>query len=112
MNVADLIPLPAGRDAFRRSRERFVPDRAGCYVITTFEGIILYIGLTVSLRRRMNDHLDTPAKVTATALGRGVWFHWLETRDTNMLERTWLNMHLNAEGKLPPLNHLYSPTMV
>jgi hypothetical protein len=58
----------------------------------------------------MVQHLDTPQKVAPTPLGRATWIYWLDTLDTNKVERTWLNMHLLAEGSLPVLNSLYSPT--
>ena len=108
MNIASLIPLPGRREPFRRDRERFVPVKAGCYALTTFGGVVLYVGLAVNLRRRMNDHLDTPEKVNLTKHGRAVWFHWLETDETSKVERTWLNIHIQHEGEMPILNQIYS----
>jgi len=90
-------------------RERFVPSAAGCYVLSTYEGVVLYVGLAVDLRRRMNDHLNTPGKRKLTEQGRAVWFHWVETDQTNMVERTWLNIHIQHEGVMPILNLTYSP---
>jgi hypothetical protein len=110
MNVAALIPQPTHKDAFRRNRERFIPEKSGCYVLTTFQGEILYIGLTNNLRRRMNQHLDSPAKVAPTKLGRAVIFHWMECADPSLVERTWMNIHIQHEGSLPILNSVYSPT--
>ena len=112
MNVSELIPKPLNRESFRRSREKFLPDTAGCYVITTFDGTVLYIGMSVGIRRRMIQHLDTPQKVLPTVLGKATWFYWLETADTNKVERTWLNIHNLAEGRLPILNSIYSPTAI
>ncbi len=109
MNIDALTPMPDKREPFRRSRERFIPNVPGCYVLTTFEGLVLYIGLTVDLRRRMNDHLDTPQKTNVTVKGRAVFFHWLETPETNKVERTWLNSHIQHEGVMPILNRVYSP---
>ena len=110
MISSGLIPQPSHREAFRRNRERFVPKKSGCYVLTTFSNVILYIGLAVNLRRRMNDHLDDPQKTAETSLGRAVLFHWIESPDTNQVERTWMNIHNEHEGSLPLLNKLYSPT--
>jgi hypothetical protein len=70
---------------------------------------VLYIGLADNLRRRMNDHLDNPSKTGETKQGRAVLFHWLETPDTNKVERTWMNIHMQNEGILPLLNRVYSP---
>lgn len=109
MNVTLLTPLPNKCEPFRRSRERLVPSASGCYALTTFEGVVLYVGLAVDLRRRMNDHLDTPEKTNLTDLGRAVWFHWFETDETNKVERTWQNISIQHDGTLPILNRVYSP---
>jgi hypothetical protein len=110
MNIVELVPQPTDSQPFSRSRERFVPARAGCYVLTTFEMIVLYIGLTDNLRRRMGQHLDNPEKTGLTKVGRAIFFHWCETGDTRKIERTWFNIHIQHEGGLPELNRVYSPT--
>ncbi len=110
MNIGELVPAPTHRDIFRRNRERFIPEASGCYVLTTFSQIVLYIGLTNNLRRRMNEHLDNSQKTSETELGRAVYFHWLEAADTNKVERTWMNIHIQHEGALPLLNGAFSPT--
>jgi hypothetical protein len=110
MNISELNPSPTHREPFEWSKERFVPETPGCYVLTTFEGAILYIGLTDNLRRRMNAHLDSPQKSGLTKNGRAIFFHWLETPDTYKVERTWLNTHSYTEGSLPLLNRMNSPT--
>jgi hypothetical protein len=110
MNVDALVPEASHCEAFKRSRERFVSEKSGCYALTTFSKIVLYIGLADNLRRRMNDHLDSPIKTGETELGRAVLFHWIESPDTNKIERTWMNIHIQHEGVLPLLNKMYSPT--
>jgi hypothetical protein len=110
MNLSELIPQPTHREPFRRNRERFVPETSGCYVLTSFLGEVLYVGLADNLRRRMNDHLDDPTKTGETRLGRAILFHWIESADTNKIERTWMNSHVVDEGTLPVLNKVYSPT--
>ncbi len=110
MNAADLVPTPIDRRPFRRRHQKFVPDRSGCYALSTFNGVVLYVGLAENLRRRMGEHLDTPEKISETRLGRAVWFHWVETIETNKVERTWMNIHIQFEGHLPELNKVYSPT--
>jgi hypothetical protein len=109
MNVIDLIPRPFEREAFRRDRLRYVPDCPGCYALATFSGTVLYVGLAKSLRRRMNDHLDSPRKTGETAHGRAILAYWITTEDLQRVERTWMNMHQIAEGRLPILNQIYSP---
>jgi hypothetical protein len=109
MNVGELVPQPQDVESFLRSRCGFVPETSGCYVLTTFSNVVLYVGLATSLRQRMNDHLDTPEKTQGTEKGRAILFHWLETADVNRVERTWMNIHIQHEGKLPVLNKVYSP---
>src|SRR5436190_13588217 len=75
MNVQDLDPPATNMEPFRRSHARFVPDAAGCYVLTTFGGDVLYLGLSVCLRRRFCEHLDSPLKTSTTPLGKAVKFH-------------------------------------
>lgn len=110
MNIAELIPPPSHREAFMRSRERFVPAASGCYVLTTLDGVVLYVGLADNLRRRMGQHLDNPEKTGLTKLGRAIFFHWYESAETEKVERTWMNIHIQHEGVLPVLNRAYSPT--
>lgn len=110
MNVSELVPKPLNFESFMRSRERYVPNSPGCYVLTTFGMEVLYIGLAKDLRRRMNQHLDSPNKTSETTGGRAILFYWLESEDLNKIERTWMNIHTLIEGKLPELNKIYSPT--
>jgi hypothetical protein len=110
MNISKLSPQPTHCESFKRSRERFVPETRGCYVLTTFSREVLYVGLAENLRRRLNDHLDNSIKVGETKLGRAVLFHWIASNDTNKIERTWMNTQLVNEGTLPILNKIYSPT--
>lgn len=112
MNVDKLVPLPTGKEPFRRNRVIFLPETTGCYVLTSFDGTILYIGLSVNIRRRFGEHLDTPAKLALTDAGRAIWVHWITHADTNKIERTWMNIHISTEGRLPVLNGAYSPVSI
>jgi excinuclease UvrABC nuclease subunit len=109
MNVDLLVPKPTKSESFRRTQGKFVPEVSGCYVLTTFSKEILYIGLSNNIRRRMDQHLDNPDKTRLTENGRAVFFYWIESEDTNKIERTWMNMHLQHEGVMPILNKIYSP---
>jgi hypothetical protein len=110
MKINILVPCPKTSEPFRRNMEKFVPTKPGCYALTTFDQEILYIGLTVNLRRRFNEHLDSAAKTELTTHGRAVLFHWAEAIEIKKVERTWLNIHLLNEGVLPVMNSVYSPT--
>lgn len=112
MKVSRLSPPVTASDAFRKSRERFLPGTAGCYVLTTFDGEVLYIGLASNLRRRIMQHLDSPQKTDTTPKGRAVMVHWLPTGDIEKVERTWLETHIRHEAVLPVLNRIHSPVSV
>lgn len=62
MNIRDLTPPPLKAEPFRRSHSQSVPTSGGCYVLTDLARNVLYIGLTVDLRRRLNEHLDSAEK--------------------------------------------------
>jgi hypothetical protein len=109
MNVSTLDPHPIKSEAFRRNREKFIPEGSGCYVLTNFLRQVMYIGLARNLRRRFNQHLDNNKKTEVTRLGKAVLLFWLETDDINKVERTWMNIHIQHEGTLPLLNAVYSP---
>ena len=110
MNIDRLVPAPIQFETFKRNRLRFIPETSGCYVLATFGKTVLYIGLAKSLRKRFNDHLDSPAKTSETQYGRAVFFFWIESGELNKIERTWMNIHTDHEGALPILNSIYSPT--
>lgn len=110
MNIEALNPGPDRKETFKRNREKSIPAAPGCYVLTNFVGEVLYIGLANDLRRRFGQHLDNPQKTGPTPLGVAVFFHWREHEEINKLERTWMNIHQLAEGRLPILNSVYSPT--
>jgi hypothetical protein len=110
MKVATLVPEPTRSEAFRRNRERFIPDAPGCYALTNFSREVMYVGLAKNLRRRFTQHLDNDQKTAVTSLGKVILFWWFETEDTRKVERTWMNIHIQHEGALPILNRVYSPT--
>ena len=76
MTVDKLVPVPARREIFTHSSLRFVPEVAGCYVLTTFDAVALYIGQSVNIRRRMNDDLNDRRKTQQTVVpqnGSTLW---------------------------------------
>ncbi len=112
MKVSELVPEPMQYETFKRNRLSYVPDRSGCYVLTTFLKVVLYVGLTENLRRRMNEHLDNPQKTGLSKSGRPIFFFWIEGDEINKIERTWMNIHILHEGTMPELNKMYSPTSI
>ena len=112
MNVQRLQPCPEYRENFRRDRQRFLPEAAGCYVLASFHDVVLYVGLTKDLRRRFGDHLNDPKKSSTTANGRAFFFYWLECEEVEKVERTWQNECMVVGGTLPILNDVASPVSI
>ena len=114
MNLSKLVPAPKNKESFQRSCSKFVPDSCGCYVLTTFNDVVLYVGLATNLRDRMEQHLDDPEKTSPTEKGRAVWFYWIQLRPLELerVERTWINIHEQLEAVKPILNSIHSPVRV
>jgi excinuclease UvrABC nuclease subunit len=111
MKVNELVPVPTDKVIFKLQSFKLVPKQEGCYVITTYNDEILYIGLSDNLYNRFQQHLDNPAKTNPTVIGRAIWFHYLiyDPRQLERLERTWLNQYESLNGRLPLLNKFNSP---
>jgi len=111
MKIDELIPKPTDKVQFKLSSFKTVPQENGCYVLTTFEDDILYIGLATNLYSRFQQHLDNPEKTNPTSEGKAIWFYFLTFDPKNLpkLERTWLNQFINKHGQLPILNKINSP---
>lgn len=111
MKIEQLVPKPEFKIQFKLSYFKNVPKVSGCYILTTIEDNILYIGLSENLNSRFQQHLDNPEKIMPTANGKAVWFYYMEYDDTNLpkLERTWLNQFQALHGEFPILNKVSSP---
>lgn len=111
MKIEELKPLPKAKVLFKQSSFKQVPNHSGCYILSTFENQILYIGLAENLNKRFNQHIENPEKIKPTNQGKAIWFYYLEYTSTNLeqLERTWLNQYVTCHGKRPVLNKVDSP---
>lgn len=111
MKVNQLIPEVNLRVQFSLRLRKIVPVKSGCYVLTTFNDEVLYIGLTDNLHRRFTQHRDSKAKREETPQGTAFWFYYLTMERSRIfrVERTWLNQHLELHGTLPILNKINSP---
>jgi excinuclease UvrABC nuclease subunit len=111
MKIEDLSPFPTNKVRFNLGSFKIVPKRSGCYVLTSFDNNILYIGLAINLNSRLIQHLDSPDKTKPTIEGKAIWFYYLEYSDTNLpkLERSWLNQFSSIHGTRPILNKVDSP---
>lgn len=111
MKVETLKPLPTNLVPFDLTSYKQVPRSSGCYILSTYDNEILYIGLTKNLYNRFIKHLNTPEKINPTIDGRAIWFHYMvfDTQNLPKLERTWLNQFLIAHARFPILNKISSP---
>ena len=111
MKIEELVPLPISKIKFTLSSFKLVPKDAGCYVLSTFENDILYIGQAINIYARFIQHLDNAEKTKPTEEGRAVWFYYLKYNDKNLsaLERSWLNQFSGKHGRRPILNRVDAP---
>lgn len=111
MKVKELFPLPKDKVLFKLSSFKSVPKETGCYVLTTFDNDILYIGRSDNLFDRFQQHLDNPEKTNPTKEGKTIWFYFTiyDPKNLPKLERTWINQFDAIHGRLPILNKVNSP---
>lgn len=111
MKLQELKPCPTDKVQFKLASFKAVPKVDGCYVLTTFDDNILYLGLSNNLHERFKQHLDNPEKTNPTADGKAIWFYYTTYDKKNLpqLERSWINQFLSAHGRLPILNKVNSP---
>jgi excinuclease UvrABC nuclease subunit len=111
VKVSQLVPAVENRVEFSLKYRKFIPQAAGCYVLCTFELDVLYVGLTDNLHRRFFEHRETSEKREPTSIGMAFWFYFIECRepDLRLIERSWLNEHVELHGERPVLNKADSP---
>jgi excinuclease UvrABC nuclease subunit len=111
MKIKKLFPQPTDRVHFKLASFKLVPKQTGCYVLTTFDDDILYIGKSGKLNGRFKQHLDNPEKTNPTKEGKVIWFYFTMYDPKNLpkLERTWINQFEAMHGRLPMLNKINSP---
>jgi len=111
MKIDELNPKPSAKVQFNLASFKSVPHENGCYVLTTFDNKILYVGLATDLNNRFKQHLDNPEKTNPTAEGKAIWFYFTMYDPKNLpkLERSWLNQFTTSNGRRPILNKIDSP---
>ncbi len=83
-----------------------VHARAGCYILTSLDDDILYIGETKDLNRRFKEHLDDPRMTSMTSKGKAAWFVYfsVEPRILRKVESQLLFQVQANDRDIPPLN--------
>ena len=97
---------------FSKQKEKKVAKESGIYLLTNFSGDILYIGISVNLRRRFNEHIQSSKAFALTPKGKSFWFYYSLCHETQhrSLERGLLSQVELNEGKLPWFNQVRAPT--
>ncbi len=112
MNLSALTPAPEPSRAFEFRVLRALPDKTGCYVLSTASGEILYIGQARSLKSRLLQHWEAGRHNLQTIYGRISRVSIIvvpEPATLNSYERGWINQCRLADGTLPALNKVSAP---
>jgi hypothetical protein len=111
MKVADLRPAVDKKVRFSLSDQKLVSSMAGCYVLASISGDVLYVGLASNLQRRFGQHREDETKRQAVAGMIAASFHWHLCAEAGMarVERGWMGQYETMHGTLPPMNKVYSP---
>ena len=111
MRINQLNPQPTECVSFERTMFWKVPQVAGCYILATSSGDILYIGQTKDLYKRIRDHLNDPQKTDPTPEGTASHFCYFECPEEKLqeLESSWVDLFKAIHGKLPILNTINPP---
>lgn len=108
MKVAELDSEIKCRVGFELRFSIGVPSKPGCYMLASFYGDVLYVGMTNNLQRRMEEHLDNSRMMQRTSFGLASWFYFrsLSEECLYQTERHLLSRYKFKEGQLPPLNRI------
>ena len=84
----------------------WVPSSPGCYALSNIHEDILYIGETIDLRRRMEEHRKDPRMTQRTTMGLASWFHYMlvPAGEVKSTEDQLLVRYKFKETSNPPLN--------
>lgn len=109
MKVAQVINSNTAfkRVPFKLSDVMKAHESSGCYVLSNFDDEVIYIGQSVNLRRRMQEHLNNPRMTGMTRLGFVAWFCyelWGAGKIAHVESDMLMNYWLANKRRLPPLN--------
>lgn len=108
MRVTALDAGLSNRIPFRFSESSRVPEESGCYVLSNIYDEVLYVGQSVNLHQRMEQHLADDRMTGLTPLGLASWFSWrlVDSWELRPLETQLLLRFKAVEGARPPLNRI------
>ena len=104
MLVSLLIPSIDEKVEFVYAELYAVPEKSGCYILTAYDGTILYIGQSKNICKRMERHLDDNLKTKQTPWGVAFWLYYklCDEHDLSSLENGWLNQYMDKNKKKLP----------
>lgn len=114
MKIDKLRPIPLKKVDFQYLSLKMLPQKKGCYVLTSFDSQIIYLGLSINLKSRLLTHFESSKQEAITELGRIFFAYYIEFEndvELNQTERGWLHQYELEYGKLPPLNKVRSPLL-
>ncbi|MYD53444.1 MAG: hypothetical protein F4W96_03950 [Chloroflexi bacterium] len=114
IRASALAPQPTQRIPFQRRHLARVPANSGCYVLSTFDETVVYIGKAQDLRRRVGTHLGDRSKREVSDRGVAVWldFRLTAVAELGQLESAWVEQYkLEEGGRLPPFNEINPPAL-
>lgn len=112
MFVSSLTPEIGDKAEFSYSALRDIPEESGCYVLTTYDGTILYIGQSINVCRRIEQHLDKDDKRKKTPWGVAFWAYYAlcPAIELDALEGGWVYQYrMREKGNLPFFNKVMPP---
>ena len=104
MNVRELIPSVTHVAKLRLSEVDRAHDGSGSYVISTFSGDILFIGIGGNIRDCFAKSMSALKKPAFSSHRQPVFFHWRLATNPAALTEIWLKRHRLSEGCVPLLN--------
>lgn len=106
MKASQITDLDTHRIPFRLAESGRLPIIGGCYFLSHLDGEVLYIGQTINLNRRFQEHISDVRMTSQTPLGRALWFEWviLANHTLELMESTYLAKYQASHFALPPLN--------
>lgn len=99
------------RVCFSQQKEKRIPKESGVYLLTNFSGEVLYVGVSINLRRRFCEHINSSKASLLTPQGKSFWFYYTlcYEKEYRALERGLLCQVELVEGRLPWFNQVRAP---
>jgi hypothetical protein len=111
MNVASIPNKDLHRVQYSFARIRHLSQDCAVYLLTYYNGTILYIGSSKNLKRRVHQHLMS-YKFSQTPRDSVIYWVYFIKVDSCLFaqERGLMNYYILQDGCLPYYNKIYPPS--